>query len=167
MNRLIILTGGKQMKNTYRCRYLTGIRLKVFLAAADRIIPPDGDTPGAGTMATAGIVDWSLDRLEPELRKKLLLLFLILEPLGIFFGGRRFSKASASNRDRLLKWMESNPVSSLRLGFFGLKTYICMGYYTRDDIWQTIGYGGPMRADLKYPDETIRALAGNTMEVIS
>jgi hypothetical protein len=155
------------MNDAYKCKYLTGTRLKVFLAAADCIIPPDGDTPGGGTMATAGIVDWSLDRLEPELRKKLLLLFLILQPLGMFFGGRTFTKTSARNRERLLKWMESNPVSALRLGFFGIKTYICMGYYTRDDIWKTIGYEGPVRANLKYPDETIRALAERKLEVIS
>ena len=152
--------------NTYRCKYLIGIRLKVFLAAADCIIPPDGDSPGAGSMNTAGIVDWSLDKLEPELRKKLLLLFFILEPLGIFFGGRLFSKASVHSRNRLFKWMESNPISALRLGFFGIKTYVCMGYYTRDEIWNTIGYEGPIRLNQKYPDETIRALAEGRMEVI-
>lgn len=155
------------MNDAYKCKYLTGIRLKVFLAAADRIVPPEGDLPGAGTMSTAGIVDWALDRLEPALRKKLLLLFFILEPLGLFFGGRLFSKASTHNRDRLLKWMESNPISALRLGFFGIKTYVCMGYYTRDEIWQTIGYDGPIRANLKFSDETIRALAQTKIEVIS
>ncbi len=155
------------MNEAYRCRHLTGTRLKVFLAAADRIVPPDRDIPGAGTMATAGIVDWSLDKLEPQLRRKLLLLFFILEPLGFLFGGKPFSKATAQNRDRLLEWMESNPLSVLRLGFFGIKTYICMGYYTRDEIWRTIGYEGPLRREIKYSDEIIRALAEGRMEVIS
>lgn len=153
------------MKSTYRCKYLTGKKLEVFLAAADCIVPPDGDTPGAGTMATAGIVDWSLGRLEPDLRKKLLLLFTVIEILGFFFCGKPFTRAGIAGRERLLRWMENNPVGALRLGFFGLKTYICMGYYTREDIWKTIGYEGPVRYDVPYPDDTIRALSQNRMEV--
>jgi hypothetical protein len=154
------------MQGVYKCKYLTGLKLKVFLAVANRIVPQDGDTPGAGTMTTAAIVDWAMDRLEPSLRRQLLLLFTAVEPLGILFGGRRFTKNSAAAQDRQLAWMESNPIRPLRLGFFGLKTYVCMGYYTREDIWKTIGYEGPVRPDTPFPDETIRQLAQGRLEVV-
>jgi len=58
------------MAEVYRCKYLTGRRLKIFLAVADRIVPPDEDSPGAGTMQTAGIVDWSMGRLQQGLRSQ-------------------------------------------------------------------------------------------------
>ena len=154
------------MAEIYKLKYLKGTRLKVFLAAANRIIPPDSDSIGAGTMATAAVVDMSIDQLEPGLRKKLLMLFLVIDPLGIFFGGKNFSKASEVNQDRLLSWMEKNPISALRLGFFGLKSYICMGYYTREDVWKIIKYDGPVRYNQPYHNTILRGLTQNKVEII-
>ena len=153
------------MADTYKLKYLRGIRLQVFLAAANRIIPPDEDSVGGGTLTTAAIVDLIMDRLEPDLRRKLLMLFLIINPLGILFGGKTFSKTNAKNQDRLLAWMERNPISGLRLGFFGLKSYVCMGYYSREDIWKVIKYDGPMRYDQPFHDATLRGLAQNKVEI--
>ena len=153
------------MAETYKLKYLTGTRLKVFLAAANRVIPPDHDSIGGGTLATAAIIDMVIDTLAPALRKKLLMLFLIIEPLGIFFGGKKFSKATGKNQDRLLTWMESNPISTLRLGFFGLKSYICMGYYTREDIWKVMKYDGPVRYNQPYHNTMLRGICQNKVEI--
>ena len=154
------------MAEVYKLKYLKGTRLKVFLAAANRIIPPDSDSIGAGTMATAAVVDMLIDQLEPDLRKKLLMLFLVIDPLGIFFGGKKFSKCSDVNQDRLLSWMEKNPIGALRLGFFGLKSYICMGYYTREDVWKIIKYDGPVRYNQPYHNTILRGLTQNKVEII-
>ena len=153
------------MAEVYKLKYLKGTKLKVFLAAANRIVPPDTDSIGAGTMATAAIVDMTMDQLDPGLRKKLLTLFSVIEPLGLFFGGKKFSKTSAKNQDRLLSWMERNPISALRLGFFGLKSYICMGYYTREDVWKIIKYDGPIRYKQPYHNTILRGLSQNKVEI--
>jgi len=153
------------MPDTYKLQYLKGTRLKVFLAAANRIIPPDEESIGGGTLTTAAIVDSIMDQLEPDLRKKLLMLFLIINPLGILFGGKTFSKANTKNQDRLLTWMEQNPISALRLGFFGLKSYVCMGYYTREDIWKVIKYDGPIRYNQPFHNAMLRGLAQNKVEI--
>jgi len=153
------------MAEVYKLKYLTGRKLKVFLAAADRIIPPDEDSPGGGTMLSAAIVDWSLERLEPSLRRQILALMLGIEMMGFIFGGKPFTMNSEKAQVRQLTWLESSPVSRLRMGFFGLKTYTAMGYYTREDIWQTIGYEGPVLPDRPYHDKVIRALCKGEMEV--
>jgi len=153
------------MAEKYKLQYLTGTRLKVFLAAANRIIPPGEGSIGGGTLATAAIVDMIVGQLDPGLRKKVLTLFLIIEPLGRFFGGKSFSKATGKNQDRLLTWLESNKISTLRLGFFGIKTYMCMGYYTREDIWKVIKYDGPIRYNQPYHNTMLRALAQNKAEI--
>jgi hypothetical protein len=153
------------MADTYKLKYLKGTRLKVFLAAANRIIPPGEESMGGGTLTTAAIVDLVMDQLEPDLRKKLLILFLIMNSLGIFFGGKTFSKANAKNQDRLLTWMEQNPMSGLRLGFFGLKSYVCMGYYTKEDIWKVIQYDGPIRYNQPFHNITLRELAQNKVDI--
>lgn len=153
--------------SAYRLKYLTGLKLKVFLAVANRIIPPDGSIPEAGSLKTAAIVDWALERMEPALRAQLLLLFVACEPLGILFGGLPFTWNGPAAQDRQLRWMENCPIRLLRLGFFGLKTYVCMGYYTREDVWSSIGYEGPIHPEIPFPDATIRALSQGTMEVVS
>lgn len=152
------------MSEVYRLKYLRGRRLKIFLAVADRIIPPDADSPGGGTLQTAGVVDWALERMAPGLRRLLLTLLLGVEILGVFFGGRPFTKNREAAQDRQLRWMERAPVGRLRMGFFGLKTYVCMGYYTREDVWRTMGYEGPV-VDRPFPDAEIRALCQGRLEV--
>lgn len=151
---------------TYRLKYLTGKRLEVFLAAADVIIPPDGTGPGGGTMATAGVADWSLGRMPEALRKKFLLLLVVLRVLGLFFGLKFFQNLSDEKKIRVLAWMESAPIGLFRMGFFGLKNFVCMGYYTREDIWRAIGYDGPVHPDVAFSDPAIRDLCTGLAEVV-
>ncbi len=145
--------------------YLKGRRLAVFLAAADIVIPADEHGPGAGTISTAQVVDWALARLPRGLRLLFLLLLYLIEFLGLFFGGRFFSNNTAQARERQLAWMEKNPVRPLRLGFFGIKNYCSMGYYTREDVWKTIGYGGPLKKDAAFADPLIREVCQGHKEI--
>ncbi len=153
------------MPDVYKLNFLTGKRLSVFLAIADRIVPPDGDAPGAGAMLTAGVVDWALVRLPEDLRKRLLTLIILVEYMGVFFGGRGFTSNSEKAQTRQLQWMENSPLRLFRQGFFGLKTYVCMGYYTREDVWGTFDYEGPLLPEREFADPVIRALCQATMEV--
>lgn len=151
--------------STYRLKHLTGTKLKTFLAIADRIIPADEESPGGGTMLTAGVVDWALDKMAEPLRKKMLLFIMVVEIFGFFFGGKPFSKCSSSAQDRALLWFENNPLRLFRMGFFGVKTYACMGYYTREDIWKTFDYDGPVVNNREYVDPTIRQMEMGIMQV--
>ncbi len=152
---------------SYQLKYLTGKRLQTFLAVADRIIPPDADSPGGGTLQTAGVVDWALDKMPDDLRKKILLFIIVIELLGVFFGGKPFSKNSDAAKDRQLRWLESNPIRLFRMGFFGVKTYICMGYYTREDVWNTFDYDGPVVRERPYVDAMIREMCQGKVEVLA
>ena len=154
------------MAQVYKCKYLTGRRFETFLKIADRIVPPDEVDKGAGIPQVAGIVDWSLDKIAPDLRKKLLLFLSVFEYLGFLFGGKPFSKLGPEKRDRQLSWLERSPIGALRMAFFGLKTYSCMGYYSLESTWPTIGYGGPLVPDRPFPDQTIRDLQQGKMEVL-
>ncbi|GIV33444.1 MAG: hypothetical protein KatS3mg031_0979 [Chitinophagales bacterium] len=155
------------MATVYKLRHLTGNRLKTFLAVADRIIPADDDAPGGGTMLTAGIVDWALDKMPAPLRKKFLLFITVIGLSGYLFSGKPFSKCSPETQDRILKWLENNPLRLFRMGFFGVKTYVCMGYYTREDIWKTFEYDGPVVSERPYVDSAIREMCKGKVEVIA
>ena len=155
------------MKSVYKLKYLTGLKLKVFLAAADRIIPPDGSTPGGGTLATAGVADWSLGRMDPKNRSQILVLLLGVQMLGFFFGAKPFTMLSDEAKDRQLRWMEDSPIRLMRMGMFGLKSFACMGYYTREETWAALGYAGPIKPERTFPDQAIRDLCQGRSEVVS
>jgi hypothetical protein len=153
------------MSEKYVLQYLRGRRLQVFLAVANQIVPPDSDSPGAGTLETAAVVDWALRRLDPTLRGLILKFLILTDIIGVFFGGRRFTRNSPEAQDRQLHWMERAPVAKLRMGFFGLKSYVCMGYYTRESAWESIHYEGPHLHERAFPDPVIRRLCQEALPV--
>jgi len=140
-------------------RLFRGRRLKTFLAFADRILPPEGDQPGAGTMETARLVDHCIFQMRPEIPRLLRVFLIVFEWFGIVFGLRGFSNLSPARQERQMRWFENNPIPKLRLGFFGLKTFVWYGYYNRTASWAAIGYSGP-RVDRPFPDATLRDLEG-------
>ena len=155
------------MAETYKLRYLKGNTLPVFLAIANRIIPKDSDSSGGGTLETAGVVDWALHRMPDVLRNKFLLFFKVIQILGIVFYLKPFTALKPKTQDKLLTRLESSPIRLFRMGFFGIKTYICMGYYTREDIWKTIDYDGPVMAQRQFVDPVIRQLEQSQIKVTS
>lgn len=152
--------------DTYKLEHLTGRKLRVFIAVAARIVPADQHDAGAGTMATAGMVDWALNRLDPDLRGLFLKFLVAVDFMGVAFGGRTFCRNSTAAQDRQLRWLENNPIRKFRMGFFGLKSYVCMGYYTREPVWETFDYGGPHVAERIFPDHVIRALEQERLRVV-
>lgn len=116
-------------------------------------------------METAAVVDWYMNKVPADIRKKILLFIDVIQFTGVFFGGKKFSDNSIQAQERQLKWMENNKVRLFRMGFFGIKTFVEMGYYTREDIWTTISYDGPILPDRAYSDITIRELCQNKLEI--
>jgi hypothetical protein len=137
-------------------KVLKGRKLKTFLAFAGRILPADESDPGAGTMETARLADYGMSRM-PKVAKLIGLFIGAFEKLGFFFGGRGFSKLSPKRQERQMRWFENSPLPKFRLGFFGLKTFVWYGYYTRTANWKEIGYDGPV-VDRPCKDETLRSL---------
>jgi len=140
-------------------RLFKGRRLKTFLAFADRILPADDSGPGAATIETARLVDHCIFQMSPEIPRLIRLFLVVFEVFGVFFGLRGFSKLSPARQERQMRWFENNRIPRLRLGFFGLKTFVWYGYYNRTDAWAAIGYSGP-RVDREFPDSKMRELEG-------
>ncbi|TAL62326.1 MAG: hypothetical protein EPN85_02950 [Bacteroidetes bacterium] len=153
------------MSKIYRLKYLKKNRLLTFFSVADRVIPADTNSPGGGSMETAAVVDWYMKRVPENIRKKILLFLDVIQFTGLFFGGNFFSSNNIQAQERQLKWMENNKIRLFRMGFFGIKTFIEMGYYTREDIWSAISYDGPVLPGRTYSDSTIRELCQNTLKI--
>jgi len=151
----------------YKCQHIKGHRLKTILAAANCIIPEHAGLSKGGTLDTAGVVDWAIDQMPKELRFQFLLFISVVYVMGFFFGGRPFHKLLYDDQIRELKWMESSPINAFRMGFMGLKSYICMGYFTREQNWTSIHYCGPIVYDQPSPDPVIRQLCQGKIKVQS
>ena len=54
--------------------------------------------------------------------------------------GRRFTSLDADRRTRFLLALQEGRLTRLRLGFWGLRTLIFMGYYGRAAGARAIGY---------------------------
>ena len=116
-------------------------------------------------METAAVVDWYMNKVPMDIRKKILLFIDVIQFTGFFFGGKKFSNNSIQAQEKQLKWLENNRVRLFRMGFFGIKTFVEMGYYTREDIWNAISYDGPILAGRTYSDNTIRELCQNKLKI--
>lgn len=152
---------------TYQIQFLKGKKLDTFIAIADTLIPAAEGFPSGGDLQTAAVADWALRRMQEDLRKKLLLFVSVISVLGIFTGGKAFHKLSREKRVKLLHWLEYNKVGLLRIGFFGIKNYACMGYFTRENIWPYFDYDGPVLPDRTYKDPVIRLLSQGKIEIVA
>ncbi|KPA10443.1 conserved hypothetical protein, membrane [Candidatus Magnetomorum sp. HK-1] len=149
----------------YYCQYIKGHRFQTIIAAADTIIPEYAGLSSAGTSETVGVMDWAIAQMPSNLRIQFLFFITIVYLMGFFFGGRSFDKNSPKDRIRQLKWMEKSKIRAFRMGFLGLKSYICMGYFTREDTWKDIHYNGPLIYDKTPPDPVIRNLCQRKLKV--
>jgi len=149
----------------YKCQYIKGHRLKTILAAADCIIPSHGRMESAGNMNTIGVMDHAIAQMPGKLRLQFLFFISVVHVLGIFFGGRCFDKNRQSDQIRQLQWMEGSIIRGFRMGFLGLKSYICMGFFTRESTWTSIHYAGPLKYDQPPPDSVIRKLCQDKCKV--
>jgi hypothetical protein len=120
---------------------------RTFRSAALVIVPEDPGSPGGAADDVLEIADRMFAR-RPAADRKLFATFLgVLERLPVLRYGRAFSRLSAERRARVLGWFENNRVARLRQGFFGLKTFVLMGYYGSQQRFAELGYPGP-RADV-------------------
>jgi len=151
----------------YYCKHIKGHRFKTIIAAADIIVPEHAGLPNGGISETVGVMDWAIDQMPSNLRLQFLFFITIIYIMGLLFGGRTFNNNTPKDRFRQLKWMEGSKIKPFRMGFLGLKSYICMGYFTREDIWKCINYNGPLIYDQPTYDPVIRKLCQGKLKVTS
>ena len=129
--------------------FFTEKSARTFAGAAAVIVPDDAGSAGGAAAEVLEVADRMFAR-RPAADQKLFATFLtVLERLPLLRYGRPFSRLSLEHRAAVLRWFENNRVARLRQGFFGLKTFVLMGYYGSQNCFGEIGYPGP-RKDAPY-----------------
>lgn len=112
----------------------------VFRAVARTLVPEAETLDREGWLALDSIVARALAARPERLRRRLLLFLRLLEWLPILRYGHRFTRLNAERRARVLRDLQDHRVLLIRVGFWGLRTLVLMGYYGRPDAAEAIGY---------------------------
>lgn len=116
-----------------------------FRALARTIIPETTVLDDEGWAAMERTVDHALAQRPARMQRQLRLLLRMIEQLPRARTGRSFSALDEVRRTRFLEKLQHSPVKLIRRGVWGVRTLILMGYYTRTEAMEGVGY----RADAR------------------
>ncbi|CAG0966667.1 Gluconate 2-dehydrogenase subunit 3 [Myxococcaceae bacterium] len=121
-----------------------GVREYVVLReVADRLVPAEGEKPGALALGVPARVDGELAFHGPKLRDDLEAALQLVEWWPLLSKGSRFSRLDPSAQDAVLADMASSRLAARRTAFQGLKFVTVFFTYTQEPTWPAIGYDGP------------------------
>jgi hypothetical protein len=129
-----------------RLRALTPKEYLVLMAAARRILAPDGaDAPPVDDRVGL-FVDGYLAGLDADLRGDVRALLSLVEHGSGPFRLRvsRFTHMRAAEQDAALADWQASRLAVRRRGFQALRTLAFLGYYRDDRTWALLGYAGPL-----------------------
>ena len=75
-----------------------------------------------------------------SLRRQVRLLLRVIHWLPVLRFGRPLTSLDSSTRAQFLAGLQNSRVDRLRVGFWGLRTLVMMGYYGRPAGGASIGY---------------------------
>ncbi|HUQ82344.1 MAG TPA: gluconate 2-dehydrogenase subunit 3 family protein [Gemmatimonadaceae bacterium] len=109
-------------------------------AIAITVVPETASLDAGAWTELDQVMDDALAQRDERVRQQLATFLRLLQFLPLARYGRRFTALNARQRTAFLESIERSPLLVLRRGFWGLRTLIFMGYYTRDDVAESIGY---------------------------
>jgi hypothetical protein len=86
------------------------------------------------------VVEEALARRPERVRRQLVTFLRVIEYLPLWRHLRRFSRLDVRTRASVLAKLQNSPRLAIRRGFWGLRTLVFLGYYTRDEVQAAIGY---------------------------
>lgn len=111
-----------------------------FRAVADTVVPEAASLGPERWREVQDVVESALAARPEALGRQLVSFLRLIEYLPLLRHLRRFSRLPPSARTALLTQLESSRFLVLRRGFWGLRTLVLLGYYTRDDVQAALGY---------------------------
>jgi hypothetical protein len=128
------------MDSPVRQPVLSAGQQRFLLSLAACIVPESAGAPAPVTQPLLAAVDEEL-RPRPRLQQlEFKLLLLAIRWMTVPFTLHRFEHLPPERQVRWLRLLESAPLTLLRVGIWGLKTLVFLGYYTQNDVLRRIVY---------------------------
>lgn len=116
-----------------------------FRALAGTIVPAAASLDEGQWEELEAIVEDYLSRRPQQLRRQLRLFVRALQVMPLALYWRPFTGLDAEQRTRFLSCVEDSRVLLIRRGFWGLRTMVYLGYYSRSAAPAEIGYRAHVR----------------------
>lgn len=114
--------------------------LHIFRAVATAVVPDAAALRPEGWSEVERTVELALQARPQKMRRQLVTFMRALEWLPLFRHGSRLTKMTPARRSAFLSSIQDSSSPLLRKGFWGLRTLIFLGYYTRPEAGDAIGY---------------------------
>jgi hypothetical protein len=118
---------------------------KVFRAVSVTVVPEAVRLDERAWSEMEGGVEQALAFQPPARRRQLRLFIRAVDWLPVLCWGRRFRSLDPARRTRVLAALQDAPLGLLRRGFWGLRTLVLLGHYTRPEAAAEIGYRADRR----------------------
>jgi hypothetical protein len=103
----------------------------VFRAIAAVVVPESADLDDRAWHEMEALVLDSLSLRPPPLQRKLRLFVHAVEWLPVLSYRKRFSALDSESRAAFLSRLQEHRIDAIRVGFWGLRTLVFLGYYGR------------------------------------
>ena len=121
-------------------RSLSPKKAEFLRILAARIVPETTELDAAGMGRFFEIIDGALLDRPATVRRQFAAFLGLIRSAPLIRYGKSFDNLTADRQDAVLCWFEDCPVSLLRIGFWGLKAMVFMGYYGQPETNELVGY---------------------------
>lgn len=118
---------------------------ETFRAIATTVVPEAVRLQPEEWNEVEAIVERGIASRPAKIKRQLRLFVKILNVLPLFRFGKTFRALDPERRTRFLLAIQDSPLLLFRRGFWGVRTLVYMGYYTRDEARREIGYRANIR----------------------
>jgi len=122
-------------------------QIAVLNDLADVIVETEENgLPSAHKLNVAGGIDDFVSSISQENQDQLRLLLSVFEDYAFLFkfAAPKFTKMSLSQKKAYLASWANSKLEFRQMAYSALKMLIMLVYYCQDDVWQRIGYSGPV-----------------------
>jgi hypothetical protein len=112
----------------------------ILRAVATTVVPESSSLDELAWREIEDVIEQALAKRTSRVRRQLIVFLRLLQHLPVARYGKPLTRLDTRQRVAFLEWIERSPVLLIRRGFWGLRTLIFMGYYTREDVATAIGY---------------------------
>ena len=105
-----------------------------------RIVPESEELDDRERQRMRAIVAEALGSKPAAVRAQLRLFLAVLRWLPVLRYGRPLDRLGPAAQNSALRWFQEAPIAKLRVGFWGVRTLIFMGYYGRPAAGAALGY---------------------------
>ncbi len=116
-----------------------------FQALATAIVPEATRLTTGEWLEVEAIIEDYLARRPESIRRQLGLFVRVLAGVARLRYGRPLTALDPARRTRFLAAIQDSPILLLRRGFWGLRTMVYLGYYSRPRAATEIGYRAHVR----------------------